>query len=53
VTSWLCDELTGSHLEHGEKFWQHQTVKFDFAADLTGTANRSEEVIVIMFVSDS
>jgi len=27
------------------KFWQHQAVKFDFTADLTGTGNRSEEVI--------
>ena len=27
------------------KFWQHQSVKFDFTADLTGTGNRSEEVI--------
>jgi len=26
------------------KFWQHQLVKFDFTADLTGTENRSEEV---------
>jgi len=28
-----------------EKFWQHQSVKFDFTADLTGTGNRSEEVM--------
>jgi len=28
-----------------DKFWQHQSVKFDFTADLTGTENRSEEVI--------
>jgi len=28
-----------------DKFWQHQTVKFDFTADLTGTGNRSKEVI--------
>jgi len=28
-----------------DKFWQHQLVKFDFAADLMGTENRSEEVI--------
>jgi len=28
-----------------DKFWQHQSVKFDFTADLTGTGNRSEEVI--------
>jgi len=28
-----------------DKFWQHQIVKFDFTADLTGTGNRSEEVI--------
>jgi len=27
------------------KFWQHQSVKFDFISDLTGTGNRSEEVI--------
>jgi len=25
-----------------DKFWQHQAVKCDFTADLTGTANRSE-----------
>jgi len=23
-----------------DKFWQHQIIKFDFTADLTGTANR-------------
>jgi len=28
-----------------DKFWQHQSVKFHFTADLTGTGNRSEEVI--------
>ena len=28
-----------------DNFWQHQLVKFDFTADLTGTGNRSEEVI--------
>jgi len=28
-----------------DKFWKHQSVKFDFTADLTGTENRSEEVI--------
>jgi len=28
-----------------DKFWQHQAVKFYFTADLTGTGNRSEEVI--------
>jgi len=28
-----------------DKFWQHQLVKFDFTADLTGTGNRSEVVI--------
>ena len=28
-----------------DKFWQHQFAKFDFTADLTGTGNRSEEVI--------
>jgi len=27
-----------------DKFWQHQLVKFDFTADLTGTGNQSEEV---------
>ena len=37
-----------------DKFWQHQLVKFDFTADLTGTGNRSEEVTkVILFVYDS
>jgi len=29
-----------------DKFWQHQVVKFDSTADLTGTGNRSEEVIM-------
>ena len=28
-----------------DKFWSHQTVKYDFTADLTGTGNRSEEVL--------
>ena len=28
-----------------DKFWLHQSVKFDFTADLTGTGNRPEEVI--------
>ena len=28
-----------------DKFWKHQSVKFDFTADLTGTGNRSEEAI--------
>jgi len=28
-----------------DKFWQHQLVKIDFTAHLTGTGNRSEEVI--------
>jgi len=28
-----------------DKFWKHRSVKFDFTADLTGTGNRSEEVI--------
>jgi len=28
-----------------DKFWQHQSVKFDFTADMTGTGNRSEVVI--------
>jgi len=28
-----------------DKFWQHQLVKFDFTADLTGTGNQSEKVI--------
>ena len=23
-----------------DKFWQHQSMKFDFTADLTGTGNR-------------
>jgi len=27
------------------KFWQQQSVKFDFTADLTGTGNRLEVVI--------
>ena len=28
-----------------DKFWRHRLVKFDFTADLTGTGNRSEEVV--------
>jgi len=28
-----------------DKFWQHHAVKFDFTINLTGTGNRSEEVI--------
>jgi len=28
-----------------DKFWQHQAVKFNFTADLTGTGNRLEKVI--------
>jgi len=28
-----------------DKFWLHQAVKYDFTADLTGTGNRSEEVL--------
>jgi len=28
-----------------DKFWSHQAVKYDFTADLTGTGNRSEEVL--------
>ena len=36
-----------------DKFWQHQSVKFDFTADLTGTRNQSEEVTVILFAYDA
>jgi len=28
-----------------DKFWQQQAVKFHFTADLTGTTNRSEELM--------
>ena len=28
-----------------DKFWSHQTVKYDFTADLTETGNRTKEVI--------
>ena len=28
-----------------DKFCSHQAVKYDFTADLTGTGNRSEEVL--------
>jgi len=28
-----------------DKFWSHQAVRYDFTADLTGTGNRSEEVL--------
>ena len=28
-----------------DKFWSHQAIKYDFTADLTGTRNRSEEVL--------
>jgi len=27
-----------------DKFWQHQAVRFDFRADLTGTGNRPEAI---------
>ena len=33
-----------------DKFWQHQSVKFDFTADLTGTGNQSEESDVVSFM---
>jgi len=34
------------HLKLGYyRFWQHQAVKFDLTADLTGTGNRLEEGI--------
>jgi len=36
-----------------DKFWQHQLVKSDFTADLTGTRNRSQEVISDTVVYDS
>jgi len=36
-----------------DKFWQHQLVKSDFTADLTGTRNRSQEVISDIVVYDS
>jgi len=35
-----------------DKFWQHQPVKFDFTADLTGTGNRSEEVILLLWTPE-
>jgi len=28
-----------------DKFWSHQTIKFEFTADLTGIGKRSEEII--------
>jgi len=28
-----------------DEFWSHQAVKYDFTADLTGTGNRSKEVL--------
>jgi len=28
-----------------DKFWSHQAIKYDLTADLTGTGNRSEEVL--------
>jgi len=42
-----------------DQFWQRQLVKFDFTADLTGTGNRSEEVIkryclfIIVYIDDA
>ena len=29
-----------------DKFWSHQAVKYDVTADLTGTENRSEKIIL-------
>ena len=36
-----------------DKFWQHQSVKFDFTADLMGTGNRSEEAILSVYNDDA
>jgi len=42
-----------------DKFWRHQLVKFDLTADLTGTRNRSEELIkwyclfTIVYINDA
>jgi len=48
----IVDDCTVNAFKaHLDKFWQQQLVKFDFTADLTGTGNRQEEVI--LFVYDS
>jgi len=31
--------------------WQHQSIIFDLTADLTGTGNRSEEVMLLVYDS--
>jgi len=40
-----------------DKFWQHQTVKFDFTADLTGlelkTEQKSQSDIVLLMIVDN
>jgi len=41
----VVDACTVNAFKARDKFWHHQLVKFDFIADLTGTGNRSEEVI--------
>jgi len=39
---------------HLDKFWQHQLVKFDFTADLTGALKPTRRSLkVILFVYDS
>jgi len=44
-TKFTSQLKSGPTVQRLDKFWKHQSVKFDFTADLTGTGNRSEEVI--------
>ena len=53
TTSWSLAHFTSTVVDAStinafkarlDKFWLHQAVKYDFAADLTGIGNRSEEV---------
>jgi len=36
-------EAVDAYKASSDKFWMHQDITFDFAADLTGTGNRSEQ----------
>ena len=46
VKNYICTSFFNMLLDARlDKFWSHQAVKYDFTADLTGTGNRSEEVI--------
>jgi len=44
-SSLLNSSTTNAFKARLDKFWLHQAVKYNFTVDLTGTGNRSEEVI--------